>query len=137
MISSRPDLSCESPAFLTYLKTRVAGITIVNFLHFFDRIEEADDEGRTKGFSRPDRSAAKFLDQADITALVAAGFIDHRGVEGHSREPGTFAAVFGIAKVIGANKPFGHRIRISAIIEFFVGRKVFDELGRWNPAGIA
>src|SRR5439155_2486749 len=76
-------------------------------------------------------------DQANITALMAPGLIDHRRVERHSREPGTFAAGFRIAEVIGANKPFGHRMSVTAIIEFLVGGKVFDELTRWNLARVA
>src|SRR2546422_11091211 len=71
-----------------HFKTRVAGIAIVNFFHFFDRIKEADDEGRAEGFPRLDGSAAKFLDQANITALVTPGFIDDRRVrsEEHTSE---------------------------------------------------
>jgi len=72
--------------------------------------------------------AAKFLDQANITALMAPGLIHHRRVERHSREPGTFAARFGIAQVIGANEPFGHGISLAAIIESLVGREIFEEL---------
>src|SRR6266436_3585056 len=74
-----------------------------------------------------------------MTALMAPGLglIDHRRIERHSREPGAFATGSSIAEVIGANKPFGHRIGVAAIIEFLVGRKVFDELPRWNPACVA
>ena len=92
----------EFPALLAHFKTSVAGITIVNSFHFFDRIKKTDDEGRAKGFPRSDGSAAEFLDQANITALVTPGLIDHRRVERPSREPGTFAAGFRIAAVIGA-----------------------------------
>src|SRR4029434_199245 len=85
-------LSRELPALLIHFKTRVASVAIVNFFHFFDGIKEADDEGRAKGFPRPYRSAAEFLDQANVTALVTPALIDHRRVERHSREPGAFTA---------------------------------------------
>ena len=55
------DLPYELPALLAHFDTCVAGISIVNLFHFFDRIEEADDEGRAKGFARSDGSATNFL----------------------------------------------------------------------------
>ena len=71
---------------LIHFKTRVAGVAIVNLFHFFDRIKEANDEGRAKGFPRLNGSAAEFLDQADITALVTIDFakaLDISIPEGH------------------------------------------------------
>src|SRR5439155_16841964 len=127
----------EFPALLAHFKTSVAGVTIIDFFHFFDRIKEADDEGGAKGFSGSDRSAAEFLDQANITALVTPSLIDHRRVERHSREPRTFASGFRIAEVISTKKPFGHRINAAPIIGFLVRREVFEELARGNLARVA
>ena len=70
----------ELPALLAHFDTCAAGISIVNLFHFFDRIEKTDDEGRAKGFARSDGSAANFLDQANITALMAPGLAESRWI---------------------------------------------------------
>ena len=68
---------------------------------------------------------------------MAPGLIDHRRVERHSREPGTFAAGVGIAEVIGTNEPFGNRTSAATVVEFLVGRKVFEKFAGGNFADVA
>jgi hypothetical protein len=127
VVSNLPG-SYEFPTLLVHFKAGVPGISIINLFHFCDRIKEADDEGGAEGFSGFDGFAPKFFDQANISALMAPCLVDHRRVEGHSREPGTFATSFRVAEVISANKALRHAARVAAIIEFLVGCKVFEEL---------
>ena len=45
----------------TVTQAAVAGVLIVHGVHFFDRIEEADDEGRAEFLAGADGAAAEFF----------------------------------------------------------------------------
>src|SRR4051812_6416658 len=66
----------QLPSVGVDLQGRVAGVAVVDRVHLFDRVEVADDVGGGEAFARLDRSAADFLDHADVAALVTPGFGD-------------------------------------------------------------
>ena len=76
--------------------------------------------------------AAEFLDHADISALMAPGFVDNTGVERHAGEPWPLLASLLVADSIRPNESLGEGLSrffqaIAAIVEPLVRSEVREK----------
>src|SRR5207247_8459138 len=91
----------ELPFSCAQLQSGGIGVSVIDFFHFFDRIEKADDERGAKRVARFDRTAANLLNQTDIAPLMTPRLVNYRRIERHTRQPRTVCARLRIAQVIG------------------------------------
>ncbi len=61
-----------------HFQAGVPFVLVVDFVHFLDRVKEADDERRTERLTGLDWSAAELMDHADVTTLMAPRFVHDR-----------------------------------------------------------
>lgn len=65
-------------------------------------LKKTGDKGGGEQVAGTDGATAEFFDQADVTALVAPGSVNHRGVESPASQPPPLPARLGIVHALEA-----------------------------------
>ena len=105
----------------------MALIVVIDCVHFGNGIKVPNDERRLKGSATLDRSPANFFNHADVTPLVAPGFLDGTGLKRHARQPRAVLARSWIAKLIGANESLGNALILAAVEKLCIGWEILEE----------
>src|SRR5947209_311062 len=88
---------------------------VVDMIHLIDRIEKSYDIRCAESTACANSVAADLFDHTDVPSLMAPGFIDIAGVQGHACQPGTVASGFRVPETVGPNespRSFGFTPRV-------------------------
>ena len=77
-------------------------VGVKSSLHLGEVVKEADKVDCPESFARFHFHATDFLNEADITPLMAPRFVNNRRMQRHARQPNA------VAQLIGADEPLRH-----------------------------